>query len=152
MRPRFNAAIPGLLADLATPPGTVIHGDFRADNLVFAEDGSVAAFDFQPIGSGSGAYDLAYFLTQSLEVDDAEAHERALFERWTRGLAAAGVPEGDLGRLWEDYRKAALFCLVYPVVASRGMDLDDPRQRDLVRCMLHRFERAVDQLQLADLL
>ncbi len=152
IRPRFNAAIAGLMADLAEAPNTMIHGDYRADNLVFGPDGAVAAFDFQLIGTGSGSYDLAYFVTQSLEVEVASAEERALFERWTAGLVAAGVPEGDLGRLWEDYRKAALFCLVYPIVASRGMDLDDPRQRGLVGCMLRRFGRAVDELDLAELL
>jgi fructosamine-3-kinase len=152
VRPGFDAAIPSLLADLAQAPTTVIHGDYRADNLVFGADGSVAAFDFQLIGTGSGSYDLAYFTTQSLEVDVASAHERALFDRWTAGLVEGGVPGSDLGRLWEDYRKAPLFCLVYPVVASRGMDLDDPRQRGLVDCMLRRFDRAVAELDLASLL
>jgi hypothetical protein len=152
VRPTFNAAIARLLTDLSTAPTTVIHGDYRADNLVFADDGSVAAFDFQLIGTGSGSYDLAYFLTQSLETDVASAHERALFDRWIQGLVAGGVPEEDLGRLWEDYRKAALFCLVYPIVASRGMDLDDPRQRGLVDCMMRRFDRAVDELDLVELL
>jgi hypothetical protein len=152
VREGFNAAIPGLLADLAQAPTTVIHGDYRADNLVFCDDGSVAAFDFQLIGTGSGSYDLAYFVTQSLEPSLASAEERALFERYTAGLTAGGVPEDDLGRLWEDYRKAALFCLVYPIVASRGMDLDDPRQRGLVECMMGRFARAVDELRLVELL
>jgi len=151
VRPDFNAAIPVLLADLAKAPTTMIHGDFRADNLVFCEDGSVAAFDFQLIGTGSGAYDLAYFTTQSLEVDVSEAHERDLFDRYSAGLLAGGVPAGDLDGLWERYRQAALFCLVYPIVASRGMDLDDPRQRELVVCMLRRFDRAVRQLDLAAL-
>jgi hypothetical protein len=152
VRAGFDAAIPVLLADLAQAPTTVVHGDYRADNLVFCDDGSVAAFDFQLIGTGSASYDLAYFTTQSLEVDVASAHERDLFDRWRAGLVANGVPEGDLGRLWEDYRKAALFCLVYPVVASRGMDLDDARQRGLVVCMLRRFARAVEELDLAALL
>jgi hypothetical protein len=152
VRAGFNAAIPGLLADLAQAPTTVIHGDYRADNLVFGDDGAVAAFDFQLIGTGSGSYDLAYFITQSLEPGLASAEERGLFERWIAGLQAGGVPEGELGRLWEDYRKAALFCLVYPVVASRGMDLADPRQRALVECMMGRFARAVDELQLTELL
>jgi hypothetical protein len=151
VRPGFGAAIPLLLEGLARMPTTVVHGDYRADNLVFDADGSVAAFDFQLIGTGSGSYDLAYFVTQSLEDEVAAAHERALFDRWTAGLVAGGVPEADLARLWEDYRAAALFCLVYPVVASRGMDLDDPRQRALVECMMRRFARAVDQLDLADL-
>ncbi len=151
VRHGFNAAVPRLLAHLAEAPTTVIHGDYRADNLVFCPDGSVAAFDFQLIGTGNGAYDLAYFLTQSLAPADASAHERALFERWKAGLAAAGVPGKDLADLWEAYRRAALFCLVYPVVASRGMDLDDPRQRSLVDCMLRRFDRAVTELELAAL-
>jgi aminoglycoside phosphotransferase (APT) family kinase protein len=150
--PRFSDAIAGLLADLATAPTTMIHGDYRADNLFFEPDGSVAAVDFQLIGTGSGAYDLAYFVTQSLEVDVASAHERPLFDRWRAALAAHGVPEGDLDRMWDDYRKAALFCLVYPIVASRGMDLDDPRQHQLVDCMLRRFDRAVAELELAELL
>ncbi len=151
VRPGFNAALPGLLSDLAQDPTTVIHGDYRADNLVFCEDGSVAAFDFQLIGTGSGSYDLAYFLTQSLDVTDAATHERVLFDRYIAGLRAGGVPEEDLGRLWEDYRKAALFCLVYPIVASRGMDFDDPRQLELVASMLRRFDRAVQDLDLGSL-
>jgi hypothetical protein len=149
---RFPDAIAGLLADLSTEPTTMIHGDFRADNMLFDEDGTVALVDFQLTGQGSGAYDLAYFITQSLEVEDAAAHERPLFDRWIAGLDAGGVPAADLERMWEDYRKAALFCLVYPVVASRGMDLSDPRQLGLVDSMLRRFDRAVDQLDLAALL
>jgi hypothetical protein len=68
------------------------------------------------------------------------------------GLPPTLVQTADLDRMWEDYRKAALFCLVYPIVASRGMDLDDPRQRGLVDCMNTRLARAIDELGLADLL
>jgi hypothetical protein len=150
--PRFAEAIPRLMRDLCRAPTTVFHGDYRADNILFAADGSVVLLDFQLIGTGSGAYDLAYFITQSLSPEVAAEHERALFDRWTAGLLAGGVPADDLGRMWEDYRKAALFCLVYPVVASRGMDLADPRQRGLLECMNDRFARAVSQLDLASLL
>lgn len=152
--PRFVDAHAGLMACLAEGPTTLLHGDYRADNLLFAADGRVVALDFQLIGSGRGAYDLAYLLTQSLRPDDATSHERVLFERWIAGLVEHGVPEdeADLEARWEDYRRAALFCLVYPVVASRGMDLDDPRQHDLTTVMFQRFARAVDQLDLPDLL
>ena len=150
--PRFAAAIPRLMTHLCQAPTTVVHGDYRADNILFAPDGSVVLLDFQLIGTGSGAYDLAYFVTQSVTAAVATDHERMLFGRWTDGLQAGGVPGDDLGRMWEDYRIGALFCLVYPVVASRGMDLTDPRQRQLLECMLDRFARAVDQLDLAELL
>ena len=150
--PRWTDAHARLLTDLATAPTTMVHGDYRADNMLFDDDGSVALLDFQLLGTGSASYDLAYFITQSLTPDDASTHERALFDRWVDGLRSRGVPEADTARLWEDYRKAALFCLVYPIVASRGMDLDDPRQRGLVECMNDRFSRAVDELGLDDLL
>lgn len=150
--PRWVEAMPRLLDGLAEAPTTMIHGDYRADNLFFEADGSVAAVDFQLIGTGHAAYDLAYFVTQSLDPADASSQERALFDRWIAGLAGAGVPAGDLTGCWEQYRVAALFCLVYPVVAWRGMDATDQRQRDLATVMMERFERAVSELDLADLL
>ena len=150
--PRFADAIVGLLQDLNQAPRTLTHGDYRADNILLADDGSIALLDFQLIGSGSGAYDLAYFVTQSLAPEVASANEAALFERWTAGLRERGIPESDLDGMWDQYRKAALFCLVYPVVACRGMDLDDPRQRDLVHCMNTRIGRAIDELGLSTLI
>lgn len=150
--PRWVEAMPRLLDSLAAAPTTMIHGDFRADNLFFDDDGSVAAVDFQLIGTGRGAYDLAYFITQSIGPADAAAHEQALFDRWIAALGAAGVPETDLAGAWDDYRAAALFCLVYPVVAWRGMDAGDPRQCGLATTMMERFDRAVGELDLAELL
>ena len=150
--PRWVDAMPRLLDGLAEEPTTMIHGDFRADNLFFEADGSVAAVDFQLIGTGRGAYDLAYFVTQSITSEDASQHERALFDRWVDALGAAGVPAGDLATAWDDYRAAALFCLVYPVVAWRGMDASDPRQTGLATTMLERFDRAVAELDLEALL
>lgn len=151
--PRWAAAMPQLLQDLSSQPATLCHGDYRADNIMFDQDGAPVLIDFQLTGTGSGAYDLAYFITQSLETDVARDHERRLFERYVEGLRAAGVPDDDLGDdLWLCYRKASLFCLVYPVVASRGMDLADPRQRALLECMNARFTRAAQQLELDELL
>lgn len=140
-----------LLQEMAEEPVTLVHGDYRADNMLFDDDGSLVLLDFQLIGTGTAAYDLAYFTTQSLDADTAADHERELFDRWIEGLRAGGVPEEDLGHQWDHYRKAALFCLCYPIVASRGMDFDDPRQLALVECMNTRFTRAVEQLQLAEL-
>jgi hypothetical protein len=148
--PRYADALGWLLTDLSTAPKTLLHGDYRADNILFRPDGSVVLLDFQLIGTGSAAYDLAYFVTQSLDAAVASANERALFDRWIAGLHAAGVTDTD--RMWDDYRKAALFCLVYPIVASRGMDLADPRQRGLIDCMNSRLCRAIDELDLAGLL
>ena len=149
--PAWTAAMPGLLANLSAGPNTMIHGDYRGDNILFDADDNAVLLDFQLIGTGVGAYDLAYMITQSLDADAAADNERVLFERWCEGVRAAGVPADDVANAWEDYRRAALFCLVYPIVASRGMDLSDQRQFDLVAMMNARFARAVDDLDLASL-
>jgi aminoglycoside phosphotransferase (APT) family kinase protein len=150
--PRWSDAMPGLVDDLATEPTTMVHGDWRADNLLFQPDGSVAALDFQLIGTARGTYDLAYFVTQSLDPATARQHEKALFDRWVTAVEAAGAPPEDNATAWDDYRKGALFCLVYPVVAWRGMDAGDPRQVGLATTMLERFDRAAEDLDLQALL
>jgi hypothetical protein len=148
----FAGSIESLLSALAEGPTTLLHGDYRADNMLFDDDDQLVLLDFQLIGTGRGAYDLAYFITQSLDATVASEHEQALFDRWLDGLRAAGVDDLDRDELWLDYRRAALFCLVYPVVACRGMDFDDPRQRALLETMNERYGRAAEELDLAELL
>lgn len=150
--PRWIAKLNEMLDALSTTPTTVTHGDYRADNIFFDEHGKVVLLDFQLTGLGTASFDLAYFITQSLLPDVAAANERPLFDRYVAALIAAGVPEAETTRLWEDYRVAALFCLAYPIVASRGMDLSDPRQYELVNSMNLRCARAIDELNLRDLL
>ncbi|MEY2418348.1 MAG: hypothetical protein QOG90_1028, partial [Actinomycetota bacterium] len=149
---RWIASFERLLTDLAAGPTTMLHGDYRGDNILFDADDSVVLLDFQLIGTASGAYDLAYFVTQTIDAEVAAVNERALFDRWVDRLRSAGVAADDLSNAWEDYRKAALFCLVYPIVAARGMDLTDERQYNLIDVMNTRCARAVDELGLAEFL
>lgn len=149
---KFGDALGGLLQQLDAAPNTLLHGDYRADNMMFDANGSLLLLDFQILGTGSAAYDLAYLVTQSPDASVAAANERRLFELWKARLIESGVLATDLERAWDDYRAAALFCLVYPVVASRGMDLTDPRQLQLIETMTSRIGRAVIELDLADLI
>ena len=148
--PKFGGAVERLLAQLSEGPMTLLHGDYRTDNMMFAPDGTVILMDFQLTGVGSAAYDIAYFIGSCLDVD--AARERGLYDRWTNGLVAAGVPRSDLADMWDKYRIASLFCLVYPAVASRAMDLDVPRERDLANVMLSRQARAAVDLDWMSLL
>jgi hypothetical protein len=118
---------------------------------LFDNAGEPVVIDFQLLGSGTGAYDVAYFVTQSLRMQDASQYERELFDRWIAGLKAAGLVV-DVDDLWLQYRRCALFCLAYPVIASRGMDLNNSRERKLLEMMNERFDRAVRELNLAELM
>lgn len=46
---------------------TLVHGDCKSENILFSEDGGrCAMYDFQYVGGGYGARDLAYLFTSSI--------------------------------------------------------------------------------------
>jgi hypothetical protein len=119
--------------------------------MLFDRNDELLLLDFQITGTGSAVYDLAYFVTQSLDADLASANHRTLFDRWSAKVRDRR-PDAELDQMWDDYRAAAVFCIVYPVSASRGMDLSDPRQLALVETMMGRMARACTELDLIPLL
>ena len=145
-------ALPHMLGSLGTTPSTLVHGDYRADNMFFDDDGRVVLLDFQVIGESMPVGDLAYFVTGSLAPATASEIEQSLYERWLNALASEGAPESELDGMWDIYRGAVLFCVCYPMIAGAGMDLTDDRQRGLLEATFERFERAADELSLPDLL
>jgi hypothetical protein len=137
-------------------PLTVCHGDFRADNLMFDDRASkaeeVAVLDWQISYRGPAITDVAYFLCQSLTVDERRAHEAELVRGWYHELAAAVLREHgttlddypfDLA--WEQYRRASLGTTVYAVSGMGAMDVANERGRELVTSMAVRsFTAALD--------
>ena len=105
---------------LATPH-TLIHRDFRVDNMHF-DAGEPVVFDWGSVGHGGGLYDFAYFVAGSMTIEDRRAHGAELLDRYRSGLAAAGIEVDDTTfREWHDV--GTLFCLVVPILAG-GSVLD----------------------------
>lgn len=101
----------------AAPRGgarTLLHGDCRPDNLLFAPDGRVVIVDWQTTAVGSPATDLAYFLGTSLTPERRRKHESELFGRWLAALPA----DADRDALWHIYRRDALAGFLMGVAAS----------------------------------
>lgn len=122
--PRLLEELPLLLERLHDQPSTLVHGDVRLSNLFFDLDGEdaaeVAFIDWQVVRRTHGCYDLAYFLTQSLSTETRRAHERELLAKYRKGLLDAGVATPTMSELFEAYRLASLYCMVYPIVAAGG--------------------------------
>ena len=85
---------------------TVLHGDYRLDNLLFPPDGGpgVVAVDWQTLAVAPPGRDLAYFLGTSLRTEDRRAAERDLVRTYHEALVAAGVGDYSLDQCFEDYR------------------------------------------------
>lgn len=97
-------------------PWTIIHGDFRADNLLFGGD-RVVVVDWQTVGLGPGAGDLSYLLGASLTPELRRQHEGELVDRYVARLYDQGVEVGRAD-VWEGYRRWAFGGLVMAVAAS----------------------------------
>lgn len=97
-------------------PRTIVHGDFRADNLLFGQDGPVV-LDWQTCSFGAGISDLSYFLASSLQVLDRQRHEQELVRRYHGGLASKGVAL-SWDYCWNEYRRYAFGGIVMDIIAA----------------------------------
>jgi hypothetical protein len=124
---------------------TLIHGDFKAENLFFTPRGSggapaCAACDFQWSGGAVGACDLIYLLATSLAPGLLAAHECELLAAYNEALgrelaaaataAAAPAPSPpSLAELEHEYALATLdfarFVLADGLLVEEGMPCGD---------------------------
>lgn len=138
---RYLDVLPWLLEELATQT-TIVHGDWRADNLLMDADGSLAVIDFQIMSTGPGSYDLGYFLSQSLQPDVRRAAGDGLVDAYFAALSRSGV---DVDRSAEEHSLAitTAFCLIYPVSTFGSWDMLPENSREMARVMLARSVTAI---------
>jgi hypothetical protein len=117
----LESFIPHLGAWMARPSGprTLVHADFRLDNLLFTPgDTAPVVVDYQTINWGSGAYDLAYFVGGCLEPDVRRPAVESLVAGYHEGLMTGGVRNYPLVDLVADYRRECFGGLMMAVGAS----------------------------------
>lgn len=100
---------------------TVTHGDYRLDNVLVGDDAgrpAITVVDWQTVGIGCGALDVAYFIGAGLLPEVRRKHEVELVRRYHEALQAGGVGNYDFAQLWYDYRWYAYAGYVMAVVAT----------------------------------
>ncbi|MCH8815244.1 MAG: DUF1679 domain-containing protein [Chloroflexi bacterium] len=134
---RFATKIIAIQNAMTKAPLTICHGDLRYDNLFFSPGDMVVA-DWQIVVRSRGPYDVGYFMSQSVNPDDRKACEMDVIHRYHDTLMEHGVSNYSFDQCMEDYRAAAMFCLVYPVISGGSLDLANERGVALVTAMLDR--------------
>jgi hypothetical protein len=133
-----------VLDEMARGPETLVHGDFRSDNLFFSEQTDVAFIDWQLCCRGSAAFDVAYLLSQSVTTRVRRRYEFHMLRHWYDVLLDAGVTGYSFRDAVNDYRRSLLLCVAYVVVGAT-LDRGTDRGRDLARAQVMRaFGAAVD--------
>ncbi|MCL6645953.1 MAG: ecdysteroid 22-kinase family protein [Dehalococcoidia bacterium] len=153
---RLGAPICDILDRFVDPPRTIIHGDFRLDNLFFGhgKDGDpLAIIDWQIASRGRGAFDIAYFFSGSLSTEARRACERGVLREYHEILQReGGATDYTWDEFFRDYRMGALFCMVYSVITCGSLDLANERGMALGSTILKRNVDAIADLDCDELL
>lgn len=143
---------PALLRRICQGPLTLVHGDFRMDNIVFFDDAPADSphraglIDFQAIRVGHPLTDFAYFLRPNMDPDLADEHEAALLHRYHDALVRNGVTNYPFEALERDYELAQLWVLHLGVILIGTLDLSHERGIQIVDRAIERALRAGNRL------
>ena len=130
----------------------LLHGDYRLDNMLFDPDRTrVSVVDWQTLGVGLPARDLAYFTATSLNSQLRASIEEDLVADYHRALSDCGVTAYDRETCWRDYR---LGVLQAPLISALGFAFAAATERgdDMVLTMLGRGCQAIRDLETLELL
>jgi ecdysteroid kinase len=152
-RETFTAAMslmtPWLLAE--QDRFALLHGDYRIDNMLFYPNATgIAVVDWQTLGVGLPARDLAYFTATSLQPELRSAIEEDLVEDYYRALSSYGVTGYERETCWRDYRLGMPQALLISALGFAFATATD-RGDDMVLTMLGRGCQAIRDLGTLDL-
>jgi aminoglycoside phosphotransferase (APT) family kinase protein len=109
-------------------PFSLVHGDYRLDNLMFPPVGDdVVAVDWQTVTVALPARDLSYFIGTSLPVKQRRAAEHLLVQSYYEELRARGIKEYGFERCFGDYRFGQL---QGPMITVLGCMTSSGRSRE----------------------
>ena len=135
---------------IAASRHTLVHGDFRADNLMFGGpqvDDHVMVLDWQWLSRSIGAYDVARLVCGSLPTQLGHGHHRQLLGAWHRELVNCGVGGYSLDQAWRDYQTGLLQYTYLPVVCDEFFSHEGGRSRELLHALIDRVFHALTECQ-----
>ena len=135
---------PDLLQSLSTRPVSIIHGDFRLDNLFFSTTGEITAIDWQFTAKARGIYDVAYFLTLSMAEKLDQAELASLLSFYNAELQQLGAPGYSYQDIVEDYASSVFLTFAVFVIGIVGSP--PGRMAEVHRSGLQRAIRAIESL------
>jgi len=153
---RYGTSIRKIMSTLGTElPTTIVHGDFRLDNLFFASPQGgppLCVIDWQISSKGGGIFDVAYLVAGTLPEAERKATERHLVKLYLDTLVAHGVKDYSYEQCWQDYRLSTLLLLGYSVIALGSLDHANERGVELFTTISKRTFAAIIDLKSAELL
>lgn len=149
---RFAAGVRRWM-ELCPKPRTLVHGDYRLDNLMFEHTDQgvrVAAVDWQTLSVGCGGQDLAYLLGNSSPPEQRRGHEAHLLDVYRESMAGLGV-DRSRDEIYADYVYGSFQGPSITMLGSLAVGQTD-RGDDMFMAMAHRSASQIRDLGALDLL
>ncbi len=130
-------------------PFTLVHIDYRLDNMMFGGPYPVAIVDWSP-SLGSGGADAAYFMGTGMEAELRSKDEQHIIRDYHSRLLSYDIDNYDFDACWRDYRKSSFAGLSMAVIASMIVGQTD-RGDDMFMTMARRSADMAIELEALDL-
>lgn len=126
-------------------PRTIIHYDFRADNMMFNEKDEIMVLDWQLANRSFGAFDIVRAVCGSHHGELEKRHHMEFLNLWHEGLMESGVQSYTIDEAWNDYR-LGIICLSYiPVVIHHLLSHEGSRGISVLRARVKRIFYAIHE-------
>ncbi len=129
---------------------TLIHGDYRLDNMLFDGPYPLAVVDWQTTSVGCALQDVSYYMGTSLLPDDRRQVEDDLIRLYFDGLSGYDI-DFSWDDCWHYYRHYAPAGLIMAVIASMIVG-ETERGNDMFMAMAKRSARMMADLDTIALL
>jgi len=102
-------------------PQTLVHVDYRLDNLLIDEKCDpplICAVDWQSITVGNPLSDVAYFLGAGMLPDARRTYEERIVEEYYEAMCDGGIRGYGWKDCWTDYRRGTFAGFLVTVIAA----------------------------------
>jgi aminoglycoside/choline kinase family phosphotransferase len=127
---------------------TIVHRDFRLDNLLFGNWGGsrgVAILDWQTASEGVAISDLSYFVGSALLPEVRVGHEREVVDHYVSVINTYGVGISK-EEAWRQYRLFSFGGFVMAIIASMLVEQTE-RGDEMFMAMANRHGQQILQLE-----
>lgn len=130
-------------------PQSLVHGDFRLDNLLFDKNNTCAVIDWEDTFFGDLHFDLAWLLGGGLTLDD-QPHVMGLLQHYHQSLTDHGVRGYAVEQLFENYRFMMIEAFIQGVLMSVDL-MDKPQHTARAQHLAQRFIQTAANLHLEEI-
>jgi hypothetical protein len=138
----FGRAVRSLDRD----PRTLVHLDYRADNMLIDHEGHLWLLDFESMSRFRGPVDLATFVGTSLSHGVRRAYAPRLLRLYLEELRRHGVADYGADDVLRDTRLGLIRWLAYAVALLPEPEVSGGRLRRILECWIDRLTFAVQEL------